>query len=160
MSEAQELETARKRIIAALKTSDWQQFRQYCCPNIAIEEYWQLYKDYLAKGAQEKAYSGTLFPKGQGKQDAAIVLGIKISVNKRLTKEESTAFTQFCELVKSTAKSGRGEGYVEAESDDDEYHALCGTAITGTLVSNMSWWIQLENYRGQWKVRRLVLTGH
>ena len=96
MSETQELEAAKKRIIAALKASDWQQFRQYCCPNIAIEEYWRLYKDYLAKGVQEKAYSGTLFPNSEGNQHSAIVLGIRISVKKRLTKEERTAFTQFC----------------------------------------------------------------
>lgn len=162
MSEAQELEAAKKRILAALQAGDWQQFRQYCCPNIAIEEYWRLYMDYLAKNVSQAARSGTLFPLSEGSQAKAIVFGIRIAIKKPLAYEERTAFTRFCANVRDTlsGKPNFDQVSIAREAEGDEYQAFCGTAITGKVASNVHWWIQLEQYRGEWKVRRLVLEGH
>ena len=167
MSDSESLNAAKDRILAAIHTRSWQRFRKVCFPTIAIEEYWQLYSVYLDRKHKDIIESGALFPvvdRPPQNKDVAYVIGSRIDMEKPPSQETLTAFHVFCGYVINALETNKSMGNawiaVEQETGGAEYRALCGTAITGKVASNLHWWIQLENHQGRWKVRRLVLEGH
>lgn len=162
LSEAQAVKAAKSRILMALKAGDWQRFRQFCCPHITIEEYWRVLGAYLTEMGKD-ASEGTLFSHGDGAdatRDAAFVNAIRIAVNEPLSTDAEAGFRRFSENVHTTLTHGP-PGWVSVAQEDvgTIYSPLAGTAISGKVASNVHWWIQLEKYQGDWKVRRLVLEG-